>query len=101
MKSLGKQKTKTITVDGEVLKIRQLSCLQVDAMVDLENSKGSDSTELLFHLISCSVINEDGTYLFTPDDKDEVLGNSPVSTMKEVSDIIMEYNGFGDDSEGK
>lgn len=100
-KSLGKLNTKTVTVSGEDLLLRQLSCLQVDAMVSLEEAEGSDSMNLLFYLLSCSVVNEDGTYQFTPDDKEEVLKNSPIAVMKEISEEIMEFNGFGDEDEGK
>lgn len=102
MSGIGKLKTAQVTIDGEEYTIKKLSCPQVEALMAVYEDAGEQSFKALYHVICCSVINEDGTYMFTPKQEEEVMAESTFEAIQELSTAIMEFNGLGDeDSQGK
>ncbi len=100
-KGIGKVVNTDIVIDGETFTIKKMSCEQMDSIIALEEEKETNPMKVMYFTIACSVINPDGTYMFTPEGQDEFMENSTIEGVTEISEAIMEFNGFGDDSEGK
>lgn len=84
------KRSKNIEIEGQTLKIRKLTVGEVMSLQSAVQNQSMTETELMYHLISYSVLQDDGNQMLSVEDVKELS----MDILKQLSDAVYEYNGM-------
>ena len=95
---LGINTSKIVEVDDQEFRIRRFSPAQLTVLMMIDDEETEkDPMGVFWIVIMNGLIDDDGAYVYTEDDKETWLNDSDASLSMKLAKEIQSYNGLSDD----